>query len=78
MPSPKKRPYAIIIPVHDTGDLFLEGRFWRVVTVVTAKSANDAVEDYSRRPYAWYQFLATDYEPALDVALSREAPPCFS
>lgn len=77
MPSRKKRPYVIIIPAQDTGDFFLDGRFWRVVTSVKAKSANDAAYDYSRRPGAWRGFLITDYEPALDVALSREVG-CFS
>jgi hypothetical protein len=77
VPSRKKRPYAILIPVRDTGDLFHEGRFWRVVTTVKAKSVDEAVADYERRPDAWFQFLATDYAPALDVALSREVA-CFS
>ena len=47
------------------------------MTSVKAKSANDAAYDYSRRPGAWRGFLITDYEPALDVALSREVG-CFS
>ena len=74
MPRRKIRPYAIIVAARDTGDLFLEGRFWRVVTKVEALSANDAAEAYGRRFDAWSQFLATDYAPALDVATFREGP----
>jgi hypothetical protein len=69
MPSRKKRPYAIIVAAFDTGDLFLEGRFWRVVTTVRAVNANEAAATYGQRADSWSQFLATDYEPALDVAL---------
>jgi hypothetical protein len=78
MPSRKPRPYAIIVAARDTGDVYLEGRFWRVVTTVQATSSNDAAAKYGKREDAWSQFLATDYEPALDVALSREPRPCSS
>ena len=70
----KKRLYAIIVAARGTGDLFLEGRFWWVVTKVEALSVDDAVSVYGRRADAWSQFLATDYEPALDVAAVRESP----
>jgi hypothetical protein len=73
-----KRSYAIIVAARDTGDLFLEGSFWRVVTTVQATTANEAAAAYGRRADAWFQFLVTDYEPALDVAHSREVKPCFS
>jgi hypothetical protein len=78
MSSSKKRSYAIIVAARDTGDLFHEGRFWRVVTTIQAASANEAATAYGQRADSWLQFLATDYEPALDVAQSREVRPCCS
>ena len=76
--SRKKRSYAIVVPVMDTGDLYLEGRFWRVVTKVEATTALNAAAAYSKRKDAWAQFLATDYEPAIDVATAREPLSCRS
>ena len=74
----KPKLYAIVVPARDTGDLFYVDRFWRVVTTVKATTARSAAAAYGRREDAWLQFLATDYDPALDVAASREAAPCRS
>ena len=78
VPPRKKQTYAILVPVHDTGDLYLEGKFWRVVTTVKAASARAASSAYGRRANSWMRFLVTDYAPALDVAMSREVPSCSS
>ena len=71
-----KKRFAIAIPVDYPGDFQFAGGFWRAVTVVQADDPMDATHVYanlSRPPdtATWDYFIATDFDPALDVLDAR-------
>jgi len=71
-----KKRFAIAIPAEYPGDFQLGGHFWRAVTVVRADSLADATQIYASTPRppdtaSWDYFIATDFDPALDVLDAR-------
>jgi len=79
VPTPSKRSrkkslFVLCMAVGYPGEFELGGRYWRVVAGQPARSAQEAFEIFDlpvgREKHVAY--IATTYEPALDVLAARQ------